>query len=391
MSVQVPSDPAVVLDPDSPFRILLLGDFGGRAAQGVKSSTGWNPVEIDRDNFRRSAGPRGPRVFRHAVSGNWTIFIRTGFTRKTNCSNLCARCAGNWRSPRLFAKPQPRSADGRANRPRLPRQGGRSRRWNRNARALPDPASGVSLLDFMVEADEPKAPSQVLRRGDLRSFVESVVAPHTVPAEDPELPKLREMVDAEASERMRAMLHHSTFQALEAAWRGLFHLVRAVETGSELRLYLLDISKTELAADLNSADDLRQSRVWRLLVGETVESGEDPWSVVAGNYSFTRTMADAEMLGRLAKIMSFAGAPFLGEADPGNSGTETEEEGRNWERLRRLPEACWIGLAMPRFLLRLPYGKKRTRWRAWILKRCPARQAIKSIYGATRRSLEFNC
>ena len=53
--------------------------------------------------------------------------------------------------------------------------------------------------------------------------------------------------------------------------------------------------------------------------------------------------------------MSVAGAPFLGEADPGDSG---EEEVPAWQRLRQLPEACWIGLAMPRFLLRLPYGKK---------------------------------
>jgi type VI secretion system protein ImpC len=188
--------------------------------------------------------------------------------------------------------------------------------------------------------------------------VESVVAPHTVPAENPELPRLRALVDAEAGARMRAMLHHATFQALEAGWRALFHLVRAIETGSQLKLYLLDVSKAELAADLSATDDLRESHVWRILVEDTLGTGGDAWSVVAGNYSFARTAGDAEMLGRLAKIMSFAGAPFLAEADPGDSGTETEEAARRWERLRQLPEARWIGLAMPRFLLRLPYGKR---------------------------------
>jgi type VI secretion system protein ImpC len=179
-----------------------------------------------------------------------------------------------------------------------------------------------------------------------------------VAPENPELPRLRALVDAEAGARMRALLHHSKFQALEAAWRAVFHLVRAIETGSQLKLYLLDVSKAELAADLSAADDLRESQVWRILVRDTVETGGDPWSVVAGNYSFARTVGDAEMLGRLARIASFARAPFLGEADPGNSGTETEESARHWERLRQLPEACWVGLAMPRFLLRLPYGKK---------------------------------
>ena len=157
---------------------------------------------------------------------------------------------------------------------------------------------------------------------------------------------------------MRALLHHSKFQALEAAWRAVFHLVRAIETGSQLKLYLMDVSKAGLAADLGAADDLRESQAWRILVKDTVAAGGDAWSVVAGNYSFAPTVGDAEMLGRLASIASFARAPFLAEADPGNSGTETEEAALRWERLRQLPEACWIGLAMPRILLRLPFGKQ---------------------------------
>jgi type VI secretion system protein ImpC len=135
-------------------------------------------------------------------------------------------------------------------------------------------------------------------------------------------------------------------------------MVRAVDTGSQLKLYLIDVSEAELASDLSATDDLRQTQTWRILVEETVETGGDAWSVVAGNYTFARTVADAEILGRLAKIMSFAGAPFLGEADPANAATDAEEGARHWERLRRLPEASWIGLAMPRLLLRLPYGKK---------------------------------
>ena len=165
-----------------------------------------------------------------------------------------------------------------------------------------------------MEAEEPRAPAAVIRRGELRSFVESVVAPYRVAAENPELPRLRELADAEAGVRMRAILHHSAFQALESAWRAVFHLVRATETGSQLQIYLVDVSKAELAADLSAADDLRKSRAWRMLVEET---GGDGWSVVAGNYAFAQTVNDAEMLGRLAKIMSYAGAPFLAEADPG--------------------------------------------------------------------------
>jgi len=193
----------------------------------------------------------------------------------------------------------------------------------RERSALPAAASGISLLDSILEADEPSARPPVTRRDELGSFVDRVVAPHLVPAEDADLPRLRSLVDAESGVRMRAILHHSTFQALEAAWRGVFHLVRAMETGVQLKLYLLDVCKAELAADLSSAEDLRESQLWRIVVDESVGPGGEEWSVVAGDYSFARTAGDVEMLGRLARIMSFAGAPFLAEADPGNGGTET--------------------------------------------------------------------
>src|SRR5207248_1494303 len=75
--------------------------------------------------------------------------------------------------------------------------------------ALPDLAPGGSWLDSIVEATEPKAPERVIRRGGLQAFVESVVAPHLVPAESPELPRLRAQVDAELGTRMRALLHHA--------------------------------------------------------------------------------------------------------------------------------------------------------------------------------------
>jgi type VI secretion system protein ImpC len=342
---------ATMLEPEMPFRILLLGDFSGRTA------TSWKPVEVDRDNFEEVLAGVGPgfsgmrfrqlddfhpdRIYSHSPLFQGLREVRRKLETPSTFAEAAAEIRAWSRGPSPPAATLPTAPLAAPERP-----------------PLPDPASGISLLDSIVEASEPIKPSSMTRRGGLQGFIESVVAPHTVAAENPELPRLRALLDTEAAARMRALLHHTKFQALEAAWRAVFHLVRAIETGSQLKLYLLDVSKVELAADLSAADDLRESQVWRILVRDTVETGGDAWSVVAGNYSFARTVADAEMLGRLARIMSFARAPFLGEADPGSSGTETEEAARRWERLRQLPEACWVGLAMPRFLLRLPYGKK---------------------------------
>jgi type VI secretion system protein ImpC len=354
---------AAVLEPETPFRILLLGDFSGRAAQAAQSSTVWKPVEIDRDNFEEVLAGVGPgfsgmrfrelddfhpdRIYQQNSLFQALREVRRKLEQPATFSEAAAEIRAWAREQAPPAATVRKAPPVEAQRP-----------------ALPDLAPGVSLLDSIVEAAVPRAPSSVTRRGGLQSFVESVVAPHTVPAENPELPRLRSLVDAEVGARMRALLHHSTFQALEAAWRAVFHLVRAIETGSQLKVYLLDVSKAELAADLSAADDLRESRVGRIL-------GGNEWSVVAGHYAFARTVGDAEMLGRLARIMSFAGAPFLGEADPGNSATETEEATRHWERLRQIPEACWIGLAMPRFLLRLPYGKKTDRVESFDFEEMP--------------------
>ena len=352
LDVQASAHPsASVLEPETPFRILLLGDFSGRAA------TDWKPVEVDRDNFEEVLAGVSPEFggMRFQQLDDFhpdRIYLQSRLfqrlrevRRKLETPSTFAEAAaeiGAWSHEQSPPAATVRTAPpAETERP-----------------VLPDAASGISLLDSIVEASEPTRPSPVTRRGDLRRFLESVVAPHTVAAENPELPRLRALVGAEAGARMRALLHHSTFQALEAAWRAVFHLVRAVETGSQLKLYLVDVSKAELAADLSAADHLRESQVWRMLVTDTLGTGGDAWSVVAGNYSFARTVGDAEILGRLARIMSVARAPFLGEADPVNSGTETDEAARHWERLRQLPEACWVGLAMPRFLLRLPYGKK---------------------------------
>jgi type VI secretion system protein ImpC len=344
---------AVVVEPETPFRILLLGDFSGRAAQGSKASARWNAVEIDRDNFEEVLARVAPG-FSGMQFRELDDFHPDRIYQESKLFQALREVRRKLEKPATLAEA---AAEIRAwsQEPAAPAAAAPAPPVERERPALPAAASGISLLDSILEADEPSARPPVTRRDELGSFVDRVVAPHLVPAEDADLPRLRSLVNAESGVRMRAILHHSTFQALEAAWRGVFHLVRAMETGVQLKLYLLDVCKAELAADLSSAEDLRESQLWRIVVDESVGPGGEEWSVVAGDYSFARTAGDVEMLGRLARIMSFAGAPFLGEADPGGSAEETAP---GWERLRQSPEACWIGLAMPRFLLRLPYGKK---------------------------------
>jgi type VI secretion system protein ImpC len=110
--------------------------------------------------------------------------------------------------------------------------------------------------------------------------------------------------------------------------------------------------------------------MYTIFVEQTVKTfGGEPWAVIVGNYRFDEGVNDIELLGRMAKIVRAAGVPFLSSASDTVLGCESlakspdpdewkeTEENEAWGALRTIPEARYLGLALPRFLLRLPYGR----------------------------------
>ncbi len=175
------------------------------------------------------------------------------------------------------------------------------------------------------------------------------------------------------TELMRTILGSSAFRELEAAWRGVDFLLRRLDVDGPLTLHLVDLSPEELRTDLLAGDDLSKTGLHRLLVEKTVGTpGAHPWAAFVILGSFGPSPSDAEALGRLAKIAAQAGTAVLAGAEPGLVGcaslaetpdpddwTEPAGPGAEaWAALRRLPEAKYVGLALPRILLRLPYGKE---------------------------------
>ena len=129
------------------------------------------------------------------------------------------------------------------------------------------------------------------------------------------------LIDATTSAQMRALLHLPELQALEAAWRAVFFLVRNIETNDRLKLFLIDVSKEELARDLASSQDLDSTGLYRLLVENTMGTpGAEPWSVLAGNFTFEPSVQDAALLACMAEVAARAGAPFSGECKPAHAG-----------------------------------------------------------------------
>ncbi len=336
-------------EPDTPFRIAVLGDFSARENRGILDSrlAARKVYRIDRDNFDDVVARIRPEVCLPEAGT-----IRFGELEDFHPDRLYARLP-------VFRMIERAPAPQREPEPERPAP----------AKAAPPPTrvSLDELLDATGEKPASRRPAD-----DLSRLVNEIVAPHLVPKPDPEQAEARAATEAAASEEMRAILHHPAFQALEAAWQSVFFLIRRLETGAQLQVHLIDVSKAELAADLLPAEDLRHTGMWRLMVESTVGTpGAQPWSLLAGDYTFDSSLDDVDLLARLAMLARAAGAPLISGAGAQILGATSiagqprpelwrpdPQRAGYWARLREMPEAPWLGLALPRFLLRLPYGER---------------------------------
>ncbi|MBV9725832.1 MAG: type VI secretion system contractile sheath large subunit [Gammaproteobacteria bacterium] len=183
-------------------------------------------------------------------------------------------------------------------------------------------------------------------------------------------------IDRKLSEQINLILHHQDYQRLEGAWRGLSYLVNNTETDEMLKIRVLNISKTELGKTLKRYKGTAwdQSPIFkRVYEQEYGQFGGEPFGCMVGDYYFDHTPPDTELLGEISKVAAAAHCPFIAGASPTvmQMGTWQEladprdltkifltPEYASWRSLRESEDSRYIGLAMPRFLARLPYGAK---------------------------------
>jgi type VI secretion system protein ImpC len=290
---------SIVVDDDPPSNYLVLGDFGGRAAA---------PMAIDRDNFdgvlHRMDVQIAETQFRELDDFHPDrLFRRLPLFRE-------------------FASPAAESPED-------------SRK---------DPA-GVPQATPEVDIAELLRPSglleQIAEGGDpFEEYVRELARAHAAPKESSDSQR-----DAALGERMCGLLHHPQFQAIEAAWRGVDFVVRggSSDEDSGSRVFLAQYSREDANRDLIEATSLRGTRMLELLNARK-------WRAIAGLYTFGPDAADIEFLGAMALLAAHVRAPFLAEG--------SVDMGPHWSELTAIPEASYVGLALPRFLLRLPYGAR---------------------------------
>ena len=229
----------------------------------------------------------------------------------------------------------------------------------RQARAKPPAGSDELLSRLLGKPTEPSAaPAAAAPASGLDALIHDIVAPHIVKDTAAQTKPYLAAVDAAIAEQMRTLLHDPAFQSLEAAWRGVQWLISSLELDENLQLHLFDVTREELLADVVAAQGkLAQTGLCRALVDRwrNVPGGEG-WSALVGLIHFGPSDADIGLLAALGLIASQAGGPLLAGADLTLAGDDASALA-GWQALRRSEAAPWIGLAAPRVLLRLPYGK----------------------------------
>lgn len=179
-------------------------------------------------------------------------------------------------------------------------------------------------------------------------------------------------IDDLLSDQLNEILHHEEFQKLEASWRGLAYLVFNTETGTKLKLRLLNISKADLLKDLEKAVEFDQSALFKKVYEEEYGTfGGNPYSMLVGDYEFGRHPQDTKLLELISNVAAAAHAPFIAAASPRlfdmDSFTELgvprdlskifeSMELVKWRSFRNSEDSRYVSLVLPHILLRLPYG-----------------------------------
>jgi type VI secretion system protein ImpC len=220
-----------------------------------------------------------------------------------------------------------------------------------------DDAARDRVKDLLSEYVKQLTSGMTVRKGFTRTVNEHIAA-----------------IDQKLSKQISAILHHPSFQKLEAAWRGLQGFVMATETGESQRIQVLDCSKRELLLDFQAAAEFTESRLWKLVYqGGFGQAGADPTGQILGDFEFDKGPMDIELLSHLSAVAAGAHAPFLTSAGPGMFGMQSfaempnprdlakifdknNPENTKWLSFRESEDARYVGMCLPHVLARTPYG-----------------------------------
>ncbi len=363
--------------------IAILGDFSGRGHRDTADVTGLanrKMIEVDRDNleeiFERlkvtldTPLADGPMTFREMddlhpdfIYERIPLFDRFKNLRKRlkNSSTFdeAAQEVQSWATSKSSSETAKQSQVAAADDSKEAQQ----------ANGQND-AADESLLDQLLGAPIAKQTSEEF---DVKQLVRDIMEPYLIPRPDPRQDELLASVDESTSQLMRKILHNSDFQKIEASWRSLYLLTKQLETDSKLKVFIMDVSRQELLDDAEAWAAGESGGLHKRLVEKRQVEGQDAFAMLLADYQFTDSEIHVAGLRYLAELGAATGAGVLTGGNERIAGTaslakQPDSDDWNyradpsflsaWQSFRQTEESQFLSLLAPRFLLRLPYGKK---------------------------------
>ena len=212
----------------------------------------------------------------------------------------------------------------------------------------------------------------------VRTLAEQALGETTLISEDAiaSIESIIAALDKKLTDQVNQIIHHADFQKLEGAWRGLHYLVNNTETDEMLKIRVMNISKKDLGKTLKKFKGTAwdQSPIFKKVYEEEYgQFGGEPYGCLVGDYHFDHSPPDVELLREIAQVSAASHSPFIAGVSPTVMQMDSWQELSNprdltkifqtpeyasWRSLRESEDSRYIGLAMPRFLSRLPYGAK---------------------------------
>lgn len=234
----------------------------------------------------------------------------------------------------------------------------------------------LTLLDQIVEQGKVGKDSETKERGKdlVKRFVSEVLEGSITISKDTEtmINARIAQIDHLLSLQLNEILHHPEYQRLEASWRGLKYLLSQSETGTQLKIKVLNVNKKELLKDLQRAPEFDQSALFKKVYEEEYGVfGGTPFGALVGDYYFDKSGQDMELLEKISNVAAAAHAPFISASSPDmfnlESFTQLDQprdlgkifdttEYAKWKAFRASDDARYVALTAPRILVREPYG-----------------------------------
>ena len=178
-------------------------------------------------------------------------------------------------------------------------------------------------------------------------------------------------IDAKISSQMDEILHHKDFQALESKWKGVSLLIERTNFRENILMEIINVSKEDLIEDFDDCLDITQTGLYKhIYTSGYGQFGGEPVGTIIADYELSPSNVDIKFLNKVASIAAMSHSPFISSAGPKFFGLDSFEglpdlkdledvmnspQYAGWKGFRKNEDSRYVGLTLPRFLLRAPY------------------------------------